>query len=252
MKIRIKFKKTGSMKFVGHLDTMRYFQRAIRRAGIDIAYTTGFSPHPIMSFALPLGVGVESEGEYFDIKVKSSLSSKKSIDLLNSQMAEGIEILSYRKLPENEKKSMSLVEAADYILSLREGYKFPENFSAGLKEFYSQQEIKIIKQTKKSERILDLKPLIFKMETDGNNIFMRLKAGSVDNVKPNLVLEAFYKYLELSLPPFAYAVKRLDLYTIKKTDCGIKECDTAMYRDKKTVNENSEFLSLSLTGEDVL
>ena len=99
------------MKFVGHLDTMRYFQRAIRRAGIDISYTTGFSPHPIMSFALPLGVGVESEGEYFDIQVNSTDSSEHSIKFLNEQMAEGIEILSYRQLPDDAKKSMSLVEA---------------------------------------------------------------------------------------------------------------------------------------------
>lgn len=56
------------MKFIGHLDTMRYFQKAMRRADIDIAYSTGFSPHQIMSFAAPLGVGITSDGEYLDIE----------------------------------------------------------------------------------------------------------------------------------------------------------------------------------------
>ena len=51
MKIRIKFKKYGPMKFIGHLDVMRYFQKAMRRAGVDICYSGGFSPHQIMSFA---------------------------------------------------------------------------------------------------------------------------------------------------------------------------------------------------------
>ena len=62
MKIRIKFSKYGNMKFIGHLDVMRYFQKAIRRADVDIRYSGGFSPHQIMSFAAPLGVGITSNG----------------------------------------------------------------------------------------------------------------------------------------------------------------------------------------------
>ena len=57
MKVRIKFSKEGPVKFVGHLDTMRYFQKAIRRANLPVAFSGGFSPHMIMSFAAPLGVG---------------------------------------------------------------------------------------------------------------------------------------------------------------------------------------------------
>ena len=64
MKVRIKFSKEGPVKFVGHLDTMRYFQKAIRRANLPVAFSGGYSPHMIMSFAAPLGVGTESLGEY--------------------------------------------------------------------------------------------------------------------------------------------------------------------------------------------
>ena len=71
MKLRIKFKKYGPVRFIGHLDVMRFFQKALRRAGIDVTYTTGFSPHQVMSFAAPLGVGLTSNGEYMDIQVNS-------------------------------------------------------------------------------------------------------------------------------------------------------------------------------------
>ena len=54
MKVRIKFSKEGPVKFVGHLDTMRYFQKAIRRANLPVAFSGGYSPHMIMSFAAPL------------------------------------------------------------------------------------------------------------------------------------------------------------------------------------------------------
>ena len=76
MKARIKFRKNGVMKFIGHLDIMRYFQKAIRRAEIPIAFTSGYSPHMIMSFANPLGVGLTSDGEYFDIELTEAIDSK--------------------------------------------------------------------------------------------------------------------------------------------------------------------------------
>ncbi|MDE7479073.1 MAG: TIGR03936 family radical SAM-associated protein, partial [Lachnospiraceae bacterium] len=86
MKLRVKFSKHGVLRFIGHLDVMRYFQKAIRRAGIDIAYSTGFSPHQIMSFASPLGIGLESNGEYMDIEVNSLTSAQELTNLLNTQM----------------------------------------------------------------------------------------------------------------------------------------------------------------------
>ena len=116
MNIRIKFQKYGVMKFIGHLDMMRYFQKAIRRAGIDIAYSEGYSPHQIMSFAAPLGVGVTSDGEYFDIEVKSSKSSQDAIEALNQTMVEGIRVLEYKRLPDTAKTAMSLVSAASYLI----------------------------------------------------------------------------------------------------------------------------------------
>ena len=96
MKIRIKFRKYGTMKFIGHLDVMRYFQKAIRRSEVNIRYSEGFSPHQIMSFAAPLGVGITSKGEYVDIEVLDTENSKKMMDRLNAVMSEGFEILEYK------------------------------------------------------------------------------------------------------------------------------------------------------------
>ena len=114
IKIRIKFRKYGVMRFIGHLDIMRYFQKAMRRAEIDICYSEGFSPHQIMSFASPLGVGITSDGEYLDIEVNSTRSSEASIKALNDTMVEGVEVTEYVTLPDNAKTAMSMVAAADY------------------------------------------------------------------------------------------------------------------------------------------
>ena len=90
------------MKFIGHLDIMRYFQKAVRRAGIDVAYSEGFSPHMIMSFAAPLGVGITSTGEYFDMEIKTPVASAEAVERLNQVMAEGMKVLSFRKVPDGK------------------------------------------------------------------------------------------------------------------------------------------------------
>ena len=124
MKIRIKFAKQGVMRFIGHLDIMRYFQKAMRRAHIDIAFTEGFSPHMIMSFAAPLGVGLTSNGEYMDIEIRTPISSEDAIRQLNEVMVEGMKVLSFRQIEEGKAgKAMSLVAAADYTVSFRPGYE---------------------------------------------------------------------------------------------------------------------------------
>ena len=126
MKVRIKFSKHGSMKFIGHLDIMRYFQKAMRRADVAICYSGGFSPHQIMSFAAPLGVGITSNGEYMDIETEDTEDLSTMKERLNSVMAEGIQIRRVIKLPDSAANAMSIVAAADYTLTFRAGYQ-PES-----------------------------------------------------------------------------------------------------------------------------
>ena len=107
MKIRIKFAKTGVMKFVGHLDVMRYFQKAIRRAELPIAYSEGFSPHMLLSFASPLGVGISSTGEYFDMVLAEDMKTDEIVKRLNATMVEGMEVLSARHVPDGKASKVS-------------------------------------------------------------------------------------------------------------------------------------------------
>ena len=211
MNIRMKFKKHGCMKFIGHLDIMRYFQKAIRRADIDIAYSEGFSPHMIMSFAAPLGVGLTSEGEYVDLQVNSCASSKAAVDALNSVMVDGMEVVSFKLLPENVKNAMSSVAAADFFVKWREGYA-PENWEEKFNAFLQKEEMLIVKKTKRSEAEVDLKPMLYKTELRDGGIFMQVACGSVNNLKPELVMEAFAKDAGMELAPFALEVCRLEVY----------------------------------------
>ncbi len=224
MKIRIKFKKTGAMKFIGHLDMMRYFQKAMRRADIDICYSEGYSPHQIMSFAAPLGVGITSEGEYLDIEVHSTKSTKESIAALNSTMVPGVEINGYVKLLDNAKTAMSIVCAADYVLSYKEGKNSPYNKSKWQQiieeNFTNQKDFTILKKTKKSEREVDLKPLVYAFDVLGTEVnpefYIKLSTGSTDNIKPELLLSSLYNCCGLTYDDNAIQIHRKDVYAMNE------------------------------------
>lgn len=253
MKIRIKFAKEGAMKFVGHLDMMRYFQKVMRRANVDIRYSEGFSPHQVMSFAAPLGVGITSRGEYVDIEVLSTGSSEEMLQRINDALAEGVEVLSYRRLPDSSAAAMSIVAAADYTICFREGYE-PEDwdgFASGLQDFLDQEQIMVVKKTKKGERETDIRPWIYKLEAvcgeaaepkEGHapgrpgrdrRIRMRVAAGSTANLKPELVMQAYMESRGQKLEEFALMVQRDEVYA------------------NLAKEGNPEFCPLGQLGEDI-
>jgi radical SAM-linked protein len=201
------------MKFIGHLDIMRYFQKAIRRADIDIAYTEGLSPHMIMSFASPLGVGLTSDAEYMDIELRTPISSADAIAALNRVGVEGIEVTGFWQIPEDKKnKAMTLVAAADYTLRFRSGYAPKGDWQSAISHFYAQKSIPVLKKSKKSEKEVDIRPMIYEMSVNAGTVFMKLAAGSNANLKPELVMDAYLTSIGIELQPFAYEINRCEVY----------------------------------------
>lgn len=213
MKIRIKFKKEGVMKCIGHLDVMRFFQKLLRRADIPIAYTTGMSPHQIMSFAMPLGIGIESDAEYVDIEITERITSEIAISRMNDNSVEGIEILSFKELPKDSSNAMASICAADYEISFKEGCEPDFDCGKVLSSLYLSPQINIIKKTKKSEGIVDIKPGIFGFKKDNNRLSMCLSCGSALNIKPELVMKAVFDDKGAELDEHSLLIRRKEIYT---------------------------------------
>lgn len=208
MKIRLRFSKQGQMKFIGHLDMVRYFQKVMRRSEVDVAYSEGFSPHQKMSFAAPLSVGVLSRGEYFDLEVNSTESSKDMLERINAQNAEGVEVLSYKLLPDDAKNAMSVVAGADYKV-------YTDLFNQNMLDaFMNQDQIIVLKKTKKSEKEVDIKPLIYNIKLEDDGIFMQVAQGSASNLKPDLVMDAFAQFAQVTLPEYV-TYERIDMYCLE-------------------------------------
>lgn len=250
MKVRIKYTKSELLKFIGHLDVMRYFQKAVKRAGLDIAYSQGFSPHQLMSFAAPLALGVTSEGEYFDAEFHSVVSSDEFVRRFNEQMAAGMEVKAARLLPDDAKNSMSIVAASDYLITIRDEVtaEVREQFLAYVPHLLEQDTIEVLKKTKKNEKIEDIKSGIYKVSVEsyvsaralagdpvpeeqlqknngallGNQyvddmcatdkLYMLLATGSEYNLKPELIVQAICKAIGYEYNRFDYRIHRLETY----------------------------------------
>ncbi len=232
MTLRIKFAKYGNLKFLSHLDVMRFFQKAIRRAEIDVKYSEGYHPHQLMSFAAPLGVGQTSEGEYFDLEVNSMESPEDIRDRLDAQMPEGFKVIHVSLLPptppQTRKESlMALVKASDYLI-LRKGLiDLPltnEDFLCKFSEFVKEPEIFAIKTTKVGDTRINLAPFIYDVRFDEHPteltekfdndlcIYVKLCAGNENHIRPELLMKAFHEYLGIEYDQYEYQVHRLEAY----------------------------------------
>lgn len=237
LKVRIKYAKMGVLKYIGHLDLMRFFQKAVKRADLDIAYSQGFSPHQLMSFAAPLALGVTSEGEYFDAQFNSIISSDEFVRRFNEQMVDGIFVKDVILLPEGAKKAMSIVAASDYIISFRDNIDIEDNIDntdesvplsdrsddrlldykkaiiAQVPHLLEKETIEVFRKTKKNEKVEDIKKGIYKLSVLDDKIYMYLATGSEYNLKPESVLEALCNEANVPFNKFDFQIHRLETYT---------------------------------------
>lgn len=213
MKYRIKFTKEDLVKFVPHLDLLRLYQRAIRRADLPIAYSNGFNPHQQMSFAQPLSVGWTSICEYMDIETTCIVDIDDFINSINECLPDGTKVIDMRKLEDGEKNSMASVEAALYYITLD---NLNYNLCNLMEKFLNKSELIIEKKSKHLLKQVDIKQDIFKLEIIGNDMLSAfIAAGSNRNLKPDLLVKCFYIYNGMVLNPYKIKYERQDLFKKK-------------------------------------
>ena len=202
------------MKFIGHLELMKYLMRAVRRTDIPVKYDEGMHQRMVMSFAMPLGVGPTSSAEYMDIELEEPISTEKAMGQLGKYMCEGLEILDFREVDGGKKmKAMTIVTAADYEVWFREGFEPDWDWKGALKEFCSRESIPWIKETKKGTREVDMREWIYDMQIRNSSVYLRLCCSVGDNLKPEQLFGEMFRSYGHELPPFALQVHRLDLLT---------------------------------------
>jgi len=117
-RMRVRFSRGEGAKYISHLDLMRVWERALRRADVDVAYSEGFSPHAQLSLAAPLAVGMTSEGELLDVFLGSRLTPFDFARMTGKQLPGGIEALDVEEVGLRAPSLQSELRAAEYEASL--------------------------------------------------------------------------------------------------------------------------------------
>lgn len=202
-KFRIQFTKYGDMKYVSHLDLIRLFTRIFHRAELPLAYSEGFNPHPKMAVLLPLSVGFESACEYIDVEFKEGVSMLDCLKKLKGKLPLGMEVPQITELNETSKKAKA-IRYASYEFS------FPcELTQEQLDTFLEKETIDVIKKTKRSEGLADIRPDIMDMcILENGKMQAIISAGSNANLKADLLVCAMEQYIDGFLTNGDYGVLR--------------------------------------------
>ena len=213
MKKQLVFYKGGLLKFVGHLDVMRTLQRAMRRAEIPLAYSQGFNPHPLMSFASPLALGCTGEKEIMEIKLEQDMDDEVVLSQLNTQLPEGLKILSCCTIPDQGPSAMAKVQAALYRIRFPEGMEW-----VGIVDDFTRQDTILLTKMgkvrgRKQQVQVNIKPWIYDLQfEDERTILLLCACGSEQNLKPELLVHEIYRQIGREDLKFSEEMSRMELY----------------------------------------
>lgn len=213
---RALFEKTGNAVWISHLDLMRLFQRAFKRAGLHLTHTQGFNPRPSVSIALPLSVGIESRCELLDFDLEGDNCSNEEIcSRLNSSLIDGIRILSVY----DESSKIKNLAYLDCVLTLEYDAGIPEDGMKKLQTFFSREEIIVEKRTKngpKPENIIPLIRTLDVIQTDDHILEIHTRICCQNPaLNPMQLAVAIELYLPDMKPDFVKC-RRLEVYDTKE------------------------------------
>ncbi|MBA7600545.1 hypothetical protein ES703_07601 [subsurface metagenome] len=193
-RLRIRFSRGQEVKFISHLDITRLWHRALIRAGISLAYSEGFNPHPRMSLAAPLAVGVTSEAELMDITLTRFGSPHFFTTAVSRQLPPGIEILQVYPVAPTLPSLQAQVRYAEYKVGL-ETEKEQKDIESALTSLLSVEHLPWQHQRDTGPRKYDLRALIDDLwlidwRSGYCTIGMRLHCGSNGSGRPEQVATA--------------------------------------------------------------
>ncbi len=213
------------LKYIGHLDLVRLFQRAFNKAEIDLAYSQGFNPHPKFSIANPLSLGIESEEEYMDIELNTEIPAEEFMEKMNAVLPRGIQITRGAYV-EDKRAVASIIDWALYEITFEtESIWDRDALQNKIEDYLDRDEIIITKRKRKKRRKIevevDVRNLIREVELKEigkNKISLEalLKSGGNGNLKPLKLIKSLKAYENIDIDLDSVNIKRTGLFVEEK------------------------------------
>ena len=185
MRLLAKFEKRQAASLTSHLDLQRNMQRALRRTGLPIAYSKGFNPHAVLSFATALPLGYESVCEIMDIQLSGDADVENAINALNAALPTGLTALEARLVGDSFPTLTACCYAACYTIALSE-----EMGEESVAAFLASDEVLMDKKSKSGMRKVDIRPLVHEMRLDGQILHLKVTHTGDSALRPDLLLKA--------------------------------------------------------------
>ena len=207
---RILFEKTGNAVYISHLDLMRLFQRAFKRAGLNLKHTQGFSPRAMVSIALPLSVGVESRCELLDYELvgQEELSFEEIRDRLNATMPAGVRVLEVYDSPRKPRDLTHL----DVTVRLEYDNGIPEGCAESVRSLFGRESVIVTKRGKNGPVDQDIIPMISDLkltEISAQELELTARVCAQNpSLNPQQMVTAIETYLPDCRPDFSRICRR--------------------------------------------
>lgn len=214
---RICYSKRGPARYISHLDLVRTFERAMRRANLPMAFSEGFNPHPRFSFAAPLPVGTEGLAEVVEVEMTEPLAPHDLAERLNSSLPPGLVVKEVTDVLDHAPAPMAVLEKAGYVVHL-DSYELPAPLPEGaVQDFMVLEKVEVVRKGKNGlEKIFDIQPGILAMDVlsqvTGLTMRLELKTGSAMNVRPEEVMGAFFRHLSMTVNREDLDIIRTELF----------------------------------------
>jgi radical SAM family uncharacterized protein/radical SAM-linked protein len=175
-RVRLTLTKRGRSRFVGHLEYLTMFQRAVRRAGLPIRFSQGFHPLPKVSYLEALPMGVASEAELVDLELLHPLEIERIITDVNAQLPAGFRVVAGEIIPWKSPSPSASVVSSSYRIPLPASS--PGMLADSLREFLASERIEFARMKKGREEIMDLRPNVIDLSLTDDALIMELVKGS--------------------------------------------------------------------------
>lgn len=200
----LEFRKDDLVRHLGLLDLQRTMQRALRRSGLPIAYSNGFNPHIVMSFASALSSGIPGDAELLDVSLKGDVTAEECMQAMNRVLPPSLPVTRVRVVDDRFPKVSAALRQAQYAITLTGGDA--KKIAAAVPAFLNETEIMALRKTKRQETMVNIRPMLHELTADydaANDICcMTARVSFVEaaTLKPDLLMEALANYTGAELP----------------------------------------------------
>lgn len=217
MKILCKFTKLGYLKFISHLDLVDLFQRTLFQNKVDVKFSEGFNPHPRMSIAYPLPLGIESNSEYMEIYLNSKIDLKDFLIKMNERLPQGIKIVEAKY--DDDESISNKVKSVVYAFKLLNTF-YDKNkdidIAKELDKVNDMDIVEIERKRKKGKRRIfvkeNAKDYLNRFELKEDAIYAYIKMSEQGSLKPALVFDILNNYTDIVMDELDIDLERIGLY----------------------------------------